>query len=235
VVHLAPLVNVHSAVHAPEGIAAAIVEYIEGLDAAPASVRWSQMFMFHSCLCALDIDAAERLYGSLEDVTGQLGSAFADRDLHAQGALMFEIRGDLVIAESHARLALAARSTTWSDVVIACRVARISAKVHGRLRGVDLRRPIDWELEVSDGRVRDVPLASIAVALDAAGHSELAHRVVGALPPDVRTGYADVFQSTAPVALLDAFRSTSPGEDPDEVVADVLALADELDRLEESA
>jgi hypothetical protein len=35
--------------------------------------------------------------------------------------------------------------------------------------------------------------------------------------------------------LLDAFRSTSPGEDADEVIADVLALADELDRLEESA
>jgi hypothetical protein len=235
-IYVAPILDGYRDDDVPDGIVPAIARYLDGLRAAPPAVRWSQTFMAHYCLCGIDVGAAVRLYPAFEEVTGQLASPSALRHFSSQGALMFELQGDLVRADEHARRSLIPNPFSWSDVLNACRAARISAKAHGRLSGADLRRPIDWEFEIAGGHMQDVPLASVAVALDAAGHTVLAHRVIATMAPATRLDYSKVFRGNASEALLEVFRTPSlPEEDLDAVIVEIRALAEEFDRLEKSA
>jgi hypothetical protein len=125
---------------------------------------------------------------------------------------------------------LAETPLDWGDVLIALRIVRIAARRHGSLSGADLRRPIEWERDLTNGTMVQAVLASCAAGLHAAGYLELAHRTAGALVADVREFYSAMFGATITPEVGQLFRVPGPpSEDLDAVVQDILSLADELD------
>jgi len=214
----------------PEDLDEMAARFLAGLSAAPLALRWYATFIASMTMVNRDSEWLQPTFDEFERLTNELGGRIATSRYRAQLAVLHERRGELDDAERHLRAALAEPPLDWGDVLIALRIVRIAPRRHGVLMGGDLRRPIEWERELTNGTLVQVVLASCAVGLHAAGHLELAHRTAGALVADVREFYSAMFGATITPEVGQLFQDPGPpSENLDTVVQDILTLADELD------
>jgi predicted ATPase len=204
--------------------------FLDGLRGAPLPLRWYATYIATLTMINRDSEWLQSTFDEFEQFTNELGGRIATSRYRAQLALLHERRGELEHAERHLRAVLAETPLDWGDVLIALRIVRIAARRHGSLSGADLRRPIEWERDLTNGTMVQAVLASCAAGLHAAGHLELAHRTAGALVTDVREFYSAMFGATITPEVGQLFQDPGPpSEDLDSVVQDILTLADELD------
>lgn len=141
--------------------------------------------------------------------------------------------GDLLSAREHITAAVTdVEHPSPQDVLSACRQIRIAAKLGLPVTGADLRRPFEWVRAESLEFWRFPAFVSAAIGLDHMGYTDLAERAVNLVATDERRDtVVDLLSRSGGQRLAERVRSANePKGDFDSVEAEILALADELDR-----
>jgi hypothetical protein len=208
--------------------------WLHELDDAPPAIRLEATMALHEGLTNswwLDVAVAHR--AELSQLAAAVGSEFADRQCRSLWALQDEGRGDLRSALEHITVALVdIEHPSPQDVLTACRQIRIASKLGLPLTGADLRRPFEWVRAESLEFWRLSAFVSAAIGLDYMGYTDLAERAVDVIAAGVRgDAVADLLSRSGAARLAERVRETTEARgDLDSMEAEIIALADELDR-----
>jgi predicted ATPase/class 3 adenylate cyclase len=168
----------------------------------------------------------------LERLVEDLDSDTMRRMMLGIWSLAYEGRDDRTTAAELARQSLTFKveHPTHEDMLNACRYLRNAARIGTPITGDDLRLPITWSQQVGSLWTVNAILHSMALALLSMGHPALAARAMNAIPLDEFKDFLAWLAGLIGGQFRELIEHRTGTERADDVIAAVLALADELDR-----